>query len=109
MLSIFPTLLDWWLVAPVILRAALGLAFLHEAYGERTVKKIPSLVKAAAGALLVLGLYTQGAALAGVLITIYELWERRTEKSNDHLLLKLAIAAALLFLGPGFFSLDLPL
>ncbi len=106
MLSVFPTLLDWWLVAPVILRAALGLAFIHEAYAERQTQKIIALIKLLAGGLLILGLTTQAAALVGAIICLYELWRRET---NDSRLLKLAIAVSLLFLGPGFFTLDLPL
>ncbi|MEK7209056.1 MAG: hypothetical protein AAB677_02250 [Patescibacteria group bacterium] len=109
MLSIFPTLLSWWMVAPIILRAALGLAFLHEAYAGRTAKKIMALIKTLIGVLFLFGLLTQAAALIGVIISIYELWSRPQPEANDRLLLKLAIAAALLFLGPGSLSLDWPL
>ncbi|MBI2097999.1 MAG: hypothetical protein HYT46_03680 [Candidatus Vogelbacteria bacterium] len=106
MLSLFPNLLTYWLVAPVILRAVLGLAFIHEAYAERKTERVMSLLKAVAGGLLVIGLLTQAAALGGAIICLYELWRLGT---NDRRLLKLAIAVSLLFLGPGFFALDWPL
>ncbi|HEY4524397.1 MAG TPA: hypothetical protein VJL36_01395 [Candidatus Paceibacterota bacterium] len=109
MLSVFPNLLSYWLIAPVILRAALGLAFLHEAYAEKTARKITAAIKALIGALFLLGFLTQAAAAAGVIISLYELWQRQSAEVNDRLLLKLAIAAALLFLGPGVLSIDWPL
>ncbi|MBI2100444.1 MAG: hypothetical protein HYT47_00245 [Candidatus Vogelbacteria bacterium] len=106
MLSLFPNLLNYWLVAPVILRAALGLALVHEAYSARREQKVLALAKLLAGGLLIIGLATQAATLVGAIICLYELWRQGT---NDRLLLKLAIAVSLLFLGPGFLALDWPL
>jgi len=106
MLSVFPNLLNWWMIAPVILRVALGLAFLHEAYGERKNNQLIALTKFFAGIGLLIGYLTQIGALIAVVVSLYELWQKG---STDQRLFKLAIAISLLFLGPGIFSLDLPL
>jgi len=109
MLSVFPNLLNWWIVAPVILRAALGLALVYEVRSFKNGNAVIPLIKVISGALLLIGLYTQGAALASAVIFLYELGWRRDPAANDYRLMKLAVAVALLFLGPGLFSLDFPL
>ncbi|MEK7552866.1 MAG: hypothetical protein AAB505_02035 [Patescibacteria group bacterium] len=109
MLSIFPTLLDYWLVAPVILRVALGLSLIYEVRTVRKVDVVIPLIKVCGGIFLLLGLYTQLAALISAIIFLYELWGRRDPAGNDYRRLKLAVAVALLFLGPGFLAIDLPL
>jgi len=109
MLSVFPNLLNWWMIAPVILRAALGLALIHEGYGLRHKERTVAILKLLTGILLLIAYLTQVAALFALLFTLYELWQHKQPTTNDNLLFKLAIAAALLFLGPGAFSLDLPL
>lgn len=97
------------MIAPVILRAALGLALIHEAYTERKTRRSIALIKTLAGICLLIGFLTQLGALISVIIIAYALWRRDHPVANDYLLLQLAIAIALLFLGPGVFSLDFPL
>ena len=110
MLNIFPALLNYRLVAPVILRAGLGLALVHEGYALRRENALLAVIKFATGCLLIFGYVTQVAAVVVILLTLSDLWQVSKQPSNhDQLLFKLAIAVALLFLGPGFFSFDLPL
>jgi uncharacterized membrane protein YphA (DoxX/SURF4 family) len=106
MLSVFPNFLSYWMAAPLILRAALGLALLHEGYGSRKTQRITSPLKLALGALFIIGLLVQPAALGAALLTLYEMWRHG---QNDKLLFKLAIAISLLMLGPGYLAIDLPL
>lgn len=107
MLSIFPTLLDYWLIAPVILRLALGLTLVYGAYTARREQKFFALAKLLAGALLVIGLFTQIAAIISALLIIAALSKKPVQ--YQLLILELAIALSLLVLGPGFIAIDLPL
>lgn len=106
MLSVFPNLLNYWLAAPVILRAMLGLVLLHEAYAARRTERVSAAIKLLTGVCLFIGFLTQIGALAAAALSLRELWRQGT---TDQRLLKLGIAVSLLFLGPGFFSLDWPL
>ena len=116
MLNIFPDLLVYSLWAPTILRLVAGLVFvdlgLVQFKGEH--KRVLGIIKFAGGAMLILGAYTQVAALVLALITLYEAYV----EYKDPALLKrtlvfyimlFAITLSLLFTGAGAFSLDLPL
>lgn len=121
MLNPFPSLLDFALLAPFLVRVALGLMFLHLAYdGLLHYKKIPriALFLAVLGALggiaLLVGLFTQIASLLGVLISLaFFLFPKQTaasfaiEKRLSFLLF--ALSLSLLFSGAGLFAFDLPL
>ena len=107
-LSFFPSLLDLARLAPVILRLAVAIIFLAQASSNfKQGKKAGSGVRTIIGILLLLGLYTQGAALAGIAITIWDF----KKKSDDRRLLFLlgTILLSLLFLGAGLWAFDLPL
>lgn len=134
MLSVFPDLLAFGLLAPFILRIALGLVFirfgLHKLGSGRADKTtfFESLgwkpggyfafgfgaIELIAGLLLVVGLYTQLAALVAALIILGTLiLKSKTangiESSRGFLALLLVIALSLLVSGAGFFAFDLPL
>lgn len=129
MLSLFPSLLTYQLVVPFVLRIALAVSLLSCCY-----KKVKSdqcsffncwgsisdnRLKAAVifhfmvSIFLILGLFTQAAAiLAMVGIAAKELvLKQRGEKCADKatLVLLIAVCFSLLILGPGIFSIDLPL
>ncbi|MBI4135927.1 MAG: hypothetical protein HY481_00010 [Candidatus Vogelbacteria bacterium] len=106
MLNVFPNLLAYWLAAPLILRAALGLSFLRAAYRERKINRLGAVIKLLTGTAVLIGFFTQISALAAAVISLHELWQRGI---NEQRLFKLALAVSLLFLGPGLLSLDLPL
>jgi uncharacterized membrane protein YphA (DoxX/SURF4 family) len=131
MLSFFPELLNWSMLAPTILRFTLAwFLFQHAANAfwkgdatTLTVLKSIFLTKTAiifnqvigylrvvAATLLVLGLFTQIAALMALVMYILRLTTRKyhgEEAMVDSLLGVIALCLALL--GPGAFSLDLPL
>ena len=134
MLNTFPSLLNYSWFAPLILRLVLGyvlidagiLKFKRErrdwittfaAYKIRPAHiwvTLYGLLEIVGGAMLVLGLYTQVAALAFVLLSGIELYIEYTEGAvlkRDFVfyLLVFAIALSLLLTGAGAFARDLPL
>lgn len=116
MVSLFPDLLSFALIAPVIIRLCLGFYFLL--YGLRLFKNSPSITLgiskghvlgalAFAGSILVLiGLFTQGAAVTLALLSLYRI--KRSQNKITYVLL-LGMALSLLFSGAGLFAFDLPL
>lgn len=126
-LSLFPELLSFSIIAVALLRIVTGLYFLD--LGLQELKKSPhatepapltylvvrvqALAKIAAGFFLVVGLYTQGAALAGVVLSLLalesSLGRSRTTGGGKVYLLLCVLSLALLFLGAGAFAVDMPL
>ena len=134
MLSIFPSLLSYGILAPLVLRVLVGLIFIDLAYlklhSEKkawnlffdTIRlkpghlytKIFAALEIIGGVLLIIGLYTQLVALVFALITFAECYIEMQD--NEFLkrdivfyVLILAICLSLLVLGAGAFALDLPL
>jgi len=127
MLSIFPSLLTYGLLAPLILRVVLGLVFIHTGYHKLASKSVDgtnkppralvqsvALIQIITGLALFVGLYTQIAALVVILLTIWFLIIKLQGKNPSGypvhiILIILAIAFSLLFSGAGFLAFDLPL
>ncbi len=133
MLSLFPQILYLSPAGAAILRIAAGLTLAYIAYElakqrseiERTrvplIVHIPeilvwtaSVVIFATGILLFIGLYTQGAAIVGMIVGLkYAIFARRYSDiipiSRTASLLLVAICASLLLMGAGPFAFDLPL
>lgn len=133
-LTVFPDLLTYSLIAPFILRVSLGLVLVYFSYlkfGKERMEKItffdslgmkPGIfyvntigcIELIGGILLVVGAYTQIAALGAALIMLaatYIKWRRPESLRNDieFYILLLVIAVSLIFTGAGFFAFDLPL
>lgn len=133
MLALFPSLLSYQFFAIAIIRIAAALTLLYVAYrfsGEREEiarTKLPlvghmpnwlsllgSLVICAAGVLLIVGLYTQAAAIIGIIVGLKHAFFAR---KYPHLMpisaaagiLLFVMCLALLFLGAGALAFDLPL
>ena len=116
MVSLFPDLFTFSLLAPFIIRVFLGLYFLL--YAVRLFRNSPGVthgiqkghalgVIAFLGAVSVLlGVFTQGGALALTLLSAY-----RAKKSENKVVYALlfGMALSLLFSGAGFLAFDLPL
>ncbi len=125
MLSLFPELLAFDLVGILLLRVSVGFIFLSVGWRlfaaraleqedkQRRPGKLMGIYALATGALLTVGLYTQGAVLAGIVLSLALAHFARTRSSllSEPLTYHLTalICLALLFLGPGAFGIDLPL
>jgi uncharacterized membrane protein YphA (DoxX/SURF4 family) len=131
MLSFFPELLNWSMLAPTILRLTLAwflfkhtanalwkedsitLSVLHNIFLAKTaivLNKVIAYLRIISATLLVLGLFTQVAAVMALVLYILRLQTRKyhgEEAMLDSLLG--IIALCLILLGPGAFSFDLPL
>ena len=114
-LSFFPQLLTFGLVAPTLLRLFVG-GFLIFKGKERYSKpyKWTSVVYIISGLLVFVGLYTQIASLIGFFCLGFDDWadKKIAPLTVDAILLHTICAIiliSLLFTGPGFLAMDLPL
>jgi uncharacterized membrane protein YphA (DoxX/SURF4 family) len=119
MTSLFPELLTYSLIAPLLLRLTIAMVFIFWAYrmarmvGRTQKDVLMSVVYGISGLLFLVGIFTQFASLVAVVVLgvhiIKKIMSRAflTDGVNYYLIL-LAIAISLLFTGPGFFAFDLP-
>ena len=133
-LNPFPDLLVLEHLAPLILRVVLGFIILNvgylkfkselprwrifmEAFGFKhrgELVKALGVVEIVSGVMLIVGFYTQIAALVLAILAFIELFAEQKEsvlvkRDMVFYILVFAIALSLLFTGAGAFSLDLPL
>ena len=119
--SLFPALLSYEQLGPFIIRLILGITLAYFGYrklGKRGTSsgsngKIYGAVEVIVGIFLIIGLYTQLAALLNAVILIIKLGFKARDKALlsdgiNYYILLLAMAVALIFMGPGFFGYDLP-
>ncbi len=105
MLSLWPNLFAFQLVAPLLLRLALGGSLFALYFSSwRNARGIVGLL---VGIFIFIGLFTQPAALAASLLLLEEGWSNRHSRLAIFPLL--TIALSLLVLGPGFLAFDWPL
>ncbi|MBL7045120.1 MAG: DoxX family protein [Parcubacteria group bacterium] len=137
MLNIFPDLLFLQILAPFLLRVTLGVMFLWIGYSylfkdrvaiiRQLSSKWPKLAKvsiifggileAITGVFLIIGLFTQAAAIVGALIAIdalfgkffYKELDKALKYSKMFYILILIISLSLIISGAGAFAFDLPL
>ena len=133
--SLFPELFNFSFVAPFVLRIALGIPLIIGGFRkiiakEKTPQRILGGIVFLSGIFLVIGLFTQAAAIAVSLIIIVNSIIMRPKfltsetsveigstpvvrgqhpRSWTERLIKLAIAVSLILTGPGMFAFDLPL
>lgn len=134
MLNIFPDLLAFGLVAPVLLRVSLGVIFLNFGWRKLTndreqkaalfetlglrpgaqYARAVGIIELLAGICLIVGFLTQIAALVTLIISIGAYYLKgkqpnQIENSKRFFFLLFVISLSLLFSGAGFFAFDLPL
>lgn len=117
--SLFPHFLDYQILGIFLLRVTLGFIFIRFCYQKVTVlsiknfKSIIPIILGIAGVLLVVGLYTQGAAIiAGVLVSFATLNKFRRASSHpdntiEFYILLAVVSFSFLFFGAGAFAIDL--
>ena len=115
MLTIFPHLLDYGLIAPFMIRVSLGLLGLIGAK-QRLSKKYNwlSAFYLVASVFLIIGLYTQIAVILGfLLIGLDDVLDKKVKPlGTERIIFRTFMAVAILsliFTGPGFLAFDLPL
>lgn len=134
MLNPFPDLLTYSLIAPFILRVVAGFVFVNlgalafknekerwiislatlQIPNPRITLKILSAIEILGGAMLILGFYTQIAALVLAILTFAESYVEHKDstilkRNFVFYLMLLTILLSLLFSGAGAFAFDLPL
>ncbi len=122
MLSIFPSLLTYEGLAPFIIRIVLGITLAYFGYekikhrGESSGSNslIYGVIEVVIAVFLIVGLFTQLAALLNVLILVIKIGFKIKEKAFlsdgiNYYVLLLAMALSLVFTGAGWFAFDWPL
>ncbi len=114
MLSLFPEILFLAPFAALILRVALALLLALTAWAHvsrpETLARAWALIEMAAAVALLLGAWTQAAALAAAVWLFASLFVREMRIfPKSTVILALIIALSLVLTGPGPFSFDLPL
>jgi len=132
MLSLFPQILFLSPLGTALVRVVAGIVVLSLAWnhyknrgelstmrfivigGGMWVPILAAIVEAATGAALVVGLYTQAAAIIGAILALKSLvWKRRYSAffplSYTAAFLLLAVCISLIVSGAGIFAFDLPL
>lgn len=122
MLAIFPSLLAFEQFAPLIIRLVLGITLAYFGYlkirelgqSSGSNSKIYGFVEIIIAIFLIIGLFTQLAALLNAIILVIKLGYKAHEKallSNgiNYYILLLAMAISLLFSGAGLFAFDIHL
>jgi putative oxidoreductase len=122
MLSIFPSLLAFEGFSPLIIRLVLGITLAW--FGYQKIKGrghssgsnslIYGVIEVIVSIFLIIGLFTQVAALINALILVIKLGFKVNQKAFltdgvNYYILLLAMAISLVFTGPGFIAFDLPL
>ncbi|MDO8183639.1 MAG: hypothetical protein Q7T49_01460 [bacterium] len=118
MLSLLPDLLSYNFYGIALLRAATGLILLvhtweHFRHSSTTSSRFLALLEAGIAALLIIGLFTQAAALLltllmlGSLVINYRHKDKQIEKSYFFLLAIIGLSLATM--GPGAYAIDWPL
>lgn len=110
MLSIFPNLLTYGLVAPTLLRLVASVMLAQHGYHSTRMSEVKRRWAGGgeliAALLIFIGLWTQPAAL---IMAILILVRPDKQVPTAQRLLMVAILLSLLFTGPGFWAFDLPL
>jgi len=120
MLSIFPSLLVYEQFGPFIIRLILGITLAYFGYRKMVNKgtssgsnaKAYGAVEVLVALFLIVGLFTQLAALLNAIILVIKLGFKARDKALfsdgiNYYVLLLAMAIATIFMGPGFFAFDL--
>ena len=119
MLSLFPFFLSYQQLSPVLIRLALAAVLVYWGYkvlagSFSTNTKILSVIEVICAALLLIGFWTQAAALFVSIDLIVRLVNKikarafLTDGVNYYLIL-LILAISLFLTGPGWWAIDVPL
>jgi uncharacterized membrane protein YphA (DoxX/SURF4 family) len=121
-LSLFPYLLSYQQLAPFLIRIVLGVTLAYFGYhkilgsgqSSGSNSKIYGYVEVIVAIFLIIGLWTQLAAMLNAIILIIKLgWKIKEKKflsdGINYYILLLVMAISLIFTGAGAFAIDYPL
>jgi uncharacterized membrane protein YphA (DoxX/SURF4 family) len=112
MLSLFPQLLFLSFFAPTLIRIAVGVSLMYLAWyriaDSSLMHRALALLEIVLAAALLIGLWTQVAALIATLLLLV-LLSRSQRLPHSTLILLAIMAVTLVVTGPGAFAFDLPL
>ena len=120
MLSLFPSLLSWNQLSPFLIRLCLGITLIFLKYktfkksGATSKEKVVSVIEFISAILILIGLWTQLAAIVIAIDMIIRLLDKAksraflTDGVNYYLIL-FVLAISLALTGAGFFAFDMPL
>ncbi len=112
--SLFPSLFTFSFFAPLILRVALAFVFFEAARGTwkgEKKGKLASFTSGILGIALMLGVFTQLAAILGIAKIIVLTFQKHVPSifhKRAFALLVVAILISLILTGPGAIAIDLP-
>jgi len=122
MLSLFPSLLAYERIGPLLIRLVLGITLAYFGYkkfrgqGQSSGSNSPryGIAEMVIAIFLIIGLFTQLAALLNAIILVIKLAFKAKDgkllsDGINYYALLLVMAISLVFTGPGFFAFDLPL
>lgn len=123
MLSVFPSLLSFQSISPLIIRVTLSLIFLFWVFKNltkpnffqaTTYTKAISLIEGIASLFILIGLFTQvGVAIIAIdlIVRLYTKFKNKALFSDgvNYYFVLLVLAISLLLTGPGFLAFDLPI
>jgi len=122
MLSLFPSFLTYQLAGPLIIRLVLGTSLIYAGYqkirdrgqSSGSNSRIYGWVEIVISVFLIIGLFTQLAALLNAIILVIKLAFKAKEgkllsDGVNYYILLLAMCISLMLTGPGFWAFDLPL
>lgn len=119
MFSIFPYLLSLENLSPLLLRLTLGIVFAYWAYllfkkNGFAKNPAPTVLEGVIALLLILGFWTQIAALVACVVLGIRIYSKIKQKSFltdgvNYYFILFIISLSLLITGPGFLAIDLPL
>ena len=121
-LSIFPVLLSYQQLSPFIIRVMLGITLAYfgyhkmRGYGQSSGSnsKTYGIVEITIALFLIIGLWTQLAAILNAIILLIKIGFKVKEKKFltdgvNYYILLLVMAISLIFTGAGFLAIDYPL
>ena len=120
MLSLFPILLSYQQLSPFLIRLTLGAILVYWSYSglkekkSSGAKKTLDAAEAVIGILIIIGLWTQAAALVaaiGFIVCLVKKAQARTFLTSgvNYLLILLVLSISLMVTGAGWWAFDLPL
>lgn len=118
MLNMFPALITYNLLAPVIIRLVLGVVFGYIGHHRIKTKEkglvLFGMIHVIIGILFFVGLMTQVAAIVASIILVVQLAHKVKSKAFltdgvNYYILLLAMSLSLIFSGSGLWALDWPL